>query len=146
MPGGRPSSYSPEIADAICEELANGAVLYRICKERDDFPDTRTVYRWMEANEEFRRKYARARERQAEYFADQIITISDTATDAQLARLQVDARKWHASKTAPKRYGDRVMQEHDLTDKAAEAMKPADPNDVARSIAFILAKAAAQSS
>ena len=36
------------------------------------------------------------------------ITIGD-AVDR--TRLQIDARKWYASKLAPKKYGDKVQQE-----------------------------------
>lgn len=57
-------------------------------------------------------QYARARARQAEHYASEIIEIADTAEDAQLARLQVDARKWVASKLLPKVYGDKQEIEH----------------------------------
>ena len=109
---GRPSSYSEEIADILCEEIAQGAALYRLCETRDDFPTARTVYNWLENVPEFFRKYARARERQQDFEADHIIAIADEATDANLARLRVDARKWRMSKLAPKKYGDRVELEH----------------------------------
>jgi hypothetical protein len=76
-----------------------------------------------------RNKYARAREIQADYLADQIIEISDeTHSDKSFnedgyevtnheviarSRLRVDARKWKASKLYPKKYADRV--DTDLT-------------------------------
>jgi hypothetical protein len=75
-------------------------------------PDRVTVWRWQKENEAFRSQYARAREQQAETFADEIITIADRAEDANIARLQVDARKWAASKLAPKKYGDKITNEH----------------------------------
>lgn len=108
---GRPSSYADDIADDICEAIAQGGALHRLCAERDGWPSEATVYRWLETNEIFREKYARARERQADRFADEIIIIADTATDASIGRLKLDARKWHASKTAPKKYGDRTLIE-----------------------------------
>lgn len=58
---------------------------------------------------------------QAEAFADEIIAIADgdAATDPAIAaamtardKLRVDARKWIASKLAPKKYGEKVTQEH----------------------------------
>ena len=50
---GRPSSYSPEIADAICEETATtDHALHRIC-EREGMPDHATVYRWLASNQKF---------------------------------------------------------------------------------------------
>ena len=108
---GRPSSYSDEIADTICERIAHGEALHRMCNEAG-MPSERAVYRWLEEREEFRQKYGRARDRQADRYAADIIVIADEATDANLARLQIDARKWSASKLAPKKYGDKVQQEH----------------------------------
>ena len=39
------------------------------------------------------------------------VAVTDRATDANLARLQIDARKWRASKLRPKIYGDKVQAE-----------------------------------
>lgn len=108
---GRPSDYSPDVADMICEAIASGGALYRLC-EQDGWPAEGTVYRWLEKEQEFREKYARARERQADRRSDEIIHIADEAEDANLARLRVDARKWAASKLAPKKYGDKVTAKH----------------------------------
>lgn len=134
-PVGRPSKYSEELAIIICEEIARGGILHRMC-EREDLPDHSTLYRWLEGNEQFRDMYARAREKQAEFFADEIIEIADeSGFDAKIvdgkivadhdavnrAKLRVDARKWHASKTAPKKYGDRLQQV--LTDPDGAALK-----------------------
>ena len=107
---GRPSKYSDELAEKICEKIANGRSLRSICAE-DGMPPMKTIYRWLEANEEFRHQYARAREKQADYFAEEIIEIADS-TEAESAavskaKLQIDARKWAASKIAPKKYGDK---------------------------------------
>jgi hypothetical protein len=56
-------------------------------------------------------KYARAKEQQAEYLGDQIISISDqckpdTKFAIEKAKLQVDARKFVASKLKPKKWGE----------------------------------------
>ena len=106
----RPSSYTAEIADILCERIAKGEALHRICDEQG-MPSTSMVYRWLDAHEDFRDKYARAREMQADLMAAQTVTIADEAQDANLARLRVDARKWYASKLQPKKYGDRLAQE-----------------------------------
>jgi hypothetical protein len=112
MPAGRPSDYTPELANIICEAIATGGALYRLCEERDDFPAESTVYQWLERHTEFAEKYARARERQADRRADEVVVIADTEEDPQKARNRMDARKWHSSKLAPKKYGDRMHQEH----------------------------------
>lgn len=107
---GRPSKYSDEMAEKICEKIANGRSLRSICAE-DGMPPIKTIYRWLEANEEFRHQYARARDKQADYFAEEIIEIADSAeaesAAVSKAKLQIDARKWAASKIAPKKYGDK---------------------------------------
>jgi len=111
---GRPSVYTPELADEICTRLANGESLRAICNsERDDFmPSIGTILRWVGENDEFQQQYARAREIQAETHADDIVTIADGAAGDDSVktardRLRVDARKWVASKLLPKKYGDK---------------------------------------
>lgn len=126
MPGGRPTDYSPEIAATIRDRLAEGQSLRQIC-ESEDMPGKTTVLRWLGENEEFRTQYAIGREAQTEYWAEEIIEISDngsndTYTDPQggertnqdviaRSRLRVDTRKWLMARMAPKKYGDRVTQE-----------------------------------
>lgn len=107
---GRPTDYTKDMADKICEKIANGRSLRSICAE-DGVPPMKTIYRWLEANEEFRHQYARARDKQADYFAEEIIEIADSAeaesAAVSKAKLQIDARKWAASKIAPKKYGNK---------------------------------------
>lgn len=106
----RPSSYTDEIANEICERLANGESLIGICRDAH-MPSEALVRRWnvMDHNG-FAAKYAHAREAQMEAFSDQITEIVENTNrdDVQVARLQVDARKWLMSKLAPKKYGDKL--------------------------------------
>lgn len=103
----RPSEYTEEAGNRICDAIIEGAALYKLC-EQDDFPGERTVYQWIDRHPEFAQKYARARELQQDREADKIVVIADEAKDANIARLQIDARKWRASKLAPKKYGERM--------------------------------------
>lgn len=113
----RPSKYSEEIADKICLLISTTSRgLVSICQEIGINPDT--VYTWLKDKQGFSDKYARAREDQADLLADEIISIADdNSRDAEAfvggnhvnrARLQIDARKWKASKLAPKKYGDKM--------------------------------------
>lgn len=120
------STYTVAIADRICQRIACGESLNKICKGKG-MPDMATVLRWLGKHENFCGKYARAREVQADTLADQILDIADegindTYTDDDgnertnhdviaRSRLRVDARKWYASKLAPKKYGEMVKQE-----------------------------------
>ncbi len=103
------STYTPEQAQAICEELASGKSLRQICSE-DGFPTVQCVMKWLAQQPAFVEQYARAREQQTETWANEINDIADAATpeDFQVAKLRVDTRKWLLSKLAPKKYGDRL--------------------------------------
>jgi methionine synthase II (cobalamin-independent) len=103
----RPSDFTQEMADHICERLSEGESLRSICNDMD-FPGKTTVFRWLSTNKEFRDQYARARECQADAIADEILNIADEAEDAGKARVQIDARKWLAGKLRPKVYGDKL--------------------------------------
>jgi hypothetical protein len=92
-------------------------------------PNITSVFKWLAKFPEFANQYARAREEQAEAFADEIVAISDEndgkaimsdgqevavvfdSTAVARNRLRVDARKWVASKLKPKKYGDKIQQE-----------------------------------
>ena len=107
---GRKPIYSDEIAARICVMLSDGRTITSICSD-SDMPSLDTVYSWLQRFPSFSEAYARAREAQQDTFAGQIIDIADNDDDPQRARNRIDARKWHAAKTAPRKYGDRVMQE-----------------------------------
>jgi hypothetical protein len=129
---GRPSAYSDDIAETICERIANGVSLVRILKD-DGMPGYSTVTQWLQERSDFAAKYARAREMQAEWYADSITELAAEAEGLDGAgvaakRLQVDARKWVASKLLPKKYGDRIdvsggiTVTHDLSLRLADAI------------------------
>lgn len=111
---GRPTDYTKDMADKICEKISGGLSLRAICAE-PGMPARGTVYRWLIENADFQDQYARAREEQADSFADEIIDIADSVApetgEVAKAKLQIDARKWKASKMAPKKYGDKVEQQ-----------------------------------
>ena len=105
--GGRPSSYGPEVAAAICNHISEGRSLRSFC-QGEGAPHKTTVLRWLKEHDEFREAYQVARELQADMLADEVIDIADQADDANIARLKIDARKWTAAKLAPKKYGDKT--------------------------------------
>src|SRR5690606_15983106 len=106
---GRPSSYRPYIADEICDRIAQGESLKSICSDKG-MPSHTAVFSWLAKHPDFADKYARARERQADVLAEEIIAIADDYSpdkDVNRDRLRIDARKWYAGKLRPKVYGDR---------------------------------------
>lgn len=108
---GRPSGFTQEIADAICERLSDGESLRTICDD-DNMPSKSMVFRWLGKNADFRDQYARARETQADVLVDEIVAIADSEPDPNKARIRIDARKWTAGKMKPKVYGDKVTNVH----------------------------------
>jgi hypothetical protein len=105
----RPTDYTPELGDIICEQIGRKKALARICDESEEMPSARTVYRWLREHSEFCQNYTRAKEDQADYLAEETLEIADDETiDPQHKRIQVDTRKWLASKFKPKKYGDKL--------------------------------------
>lgn len=98
-------SYSEELTDIICKAIAEGYSLSAISKGKG-MPCLTTIFDWLNKHKEFTDKYARAREEQAELFADEIISIADMELDPQRAKVRIDARKWVAAKLKPKKYGE----------------------------------------
>lgn len=137
---GRPSTYSQELADAICERLAEGESLRAVCRD-DGMPNISTVLRWVIRMDEFRAQYARARDIGLDVMADEMLNIADTTVEGVRReesadgsvkevredmlghrRLQVDARKWYLSKLAPKKYGERSEVELTVSGSLAERL------------------------
>ena len=98
------------LARQICLSIAQGNSLISTCKTLKISKPF--VLDWLRSDPDFASHYSRAREDQADKYADEIVEISDRATvqDAHVARLKVDARKWVAAKLLPKKYGDRPAQ------------------------------------
>ena len=96
--------------DIICARIAGGESLRKICLAKD-LPTPQGVRKWLNADKdgELVAQYARAREEQADHYADEIITIADNKNlSPEDRRIRIDARKWVASKLKPKRYGDKL--------------------------------------
>ena len=118
MPAGRPSKYSPELAERFCAEIATTTKGIRTICESDDMPSVSSILKWLNENQEFSTLYARAKEMQSELIVDEMINISDNrvnddtpftgANHIQRDRLMIDTRKWIASKLKPKKYGDKI--------------------------------------
>ncbi|CAH2603195.1 protein of unknown function [Rhodovastum atsumiense] len=102
-------AYDAAVAALICERIAEGASLRRICAVAGA-PSATLVRRWLAETPEFRRRYARAREDQADTLADEILDEARGVRpdNAQAKRLLLDALKWRAGRLKPKLYGDRV--------------------------------------
>lgn len=138
-PGGRPSKYTSELAKKICKKVATTTSgLRRMCQDNSDFPCVDTLLEWRFDFPEFSALYDQAKKHQADLLAEDILDIADDDTRDDLesesgtrlntewvarSRLRMDARKWLASKLLPKAYGDKVVNETNVTFTHEDALK-----------------------
>lgn len=123
---GRPSIFTKELSDKICDQLAEGISLRTVCLA-DDMPDKATVFRWLRTNKEFCDQYTRAKEESADAMAEDVLDIADDGRNdwmtitkgnnsfdvpdrevLQRSKLRVDTRIWLMSKMKPKKYGEKL--------------------------------------
>ena len=126
---GRPSNYSLTIATKICADIANGLSLREIAKKPGYPAKERTIWSWLNKHESFQQEYARAREKQQDWAADEVVRTGLRAIngelDPQAARVYTDALKWRAGKLN-KRYADRQVVEHEIGDKLLDRIEQAE--------------------
>lgn len=125
---GRPSKYTPEIAQEMCKMLADGIPLREICRQ-EGFPAWRTVYDWMYQDDALGEEgvglsaaIARAREVGQDAIAEQIWIEINQEPERILTegggRVDPGYVQWQRAKAEiglkllakwnPKRYGDKV--------------------------------------
>jgi hypothetical protein len=139
---GRPSDFTPELGERICELAASGMSMLEISAQ-EGMPARSTIYLWLyrATGEEgtplraFSDRYARAREFSAQALADRVYSIAaDGSRDytietdengvevrrvdyehIQRSKLIVDSLKWQAEKYDAVRYGQRTA--HQMLDE-----------------------------
>lgn len=134
---GRPSIYTPELAQLICKRLTDGVTLLEICRD-ETMPHISTIMDWSKGTvsqaAEFPEMYARARRIQLARMAEEIQLIADDCSndymDRQLesgavrvvdhehvkrSELRIKTRQWALSKLEPQTYGDRIA--HQMLDE-----------------------------
>jgi hypothetical protein len=141
--GGRPERYTVEIAAEICQRLANGETLTRICQD-PHLPSRSTVTRWLadESKAEFLARYGTARDLQTDFYADDIVDIADDASrdwtertngegeaiapalnheHIQRSKVRIETRQWIMERLNPKKYSAKTKLEHGVGDSIAFA-------------------------
>lgn len=136
----RATKRTPEIIEEIIDGVANGVPLREVCR-RDGMPNWRTVYDWLEADEEFAARFARAREVGFDAIAEETLDIADDGTNdwverkrqdgsieevvnsehIQRSKLRIETRLKLLAKWNPKKYGDK--QTVDVGNKEGETLK-----------------------
>lgn len=127
---GRPSTFTQEIADEICARLSKGEPLAHICRD-EHMPAVRTVSDWKVASEQFSADFTRARDEGFDHLAAECLRIADTPAEGVETtvkangdeetrkgdmlghrKLQIETRLKLLAKWDPKRYGEKVQNEH----------------------------------
>jgi len=130
---GRPSKYTKEIAQQICEQLSEGIPLREICR-KEGFPAWRTVYDWMYRDEDLSAAIAHARDVGCDALAEECLDIADDANNdwmerfdkdgksvgwvvngehVQRSKLRIETRLKLLAKFNPKKYGDAITHKGD---------------------------------
>lgn len=120
---GAPGEKARAVLDVICAGISLGKSTRAMCIETGI--SQRSLWNWLASSGELMEQYLRAKELGVDAYAEEIIEISDdrsqdlhvdekgrevTSREA-IARtqLRIDARKWYASRLAPKKYGDKAL-------------------------------------
>lgn len=162
----RASGYTPELAKFICDEIAYGKSLRTICKP-EEMPAPSTICLWLSQHDDFAEQYARAREAQADLYAEECIEIADDGRNdwmerrseaekgagwnagwvlngehVQRSKLRFEARRWYAGKLAPKKYGERVINDNTNNVNVALTILPSPVSRIAADVEQIAGRRA----
>jgi hypothetical protein len=124
---GQPTKYNDSLASTILRLMTTGMSLKRIC-DQPGMPCADSVYYWQAIHPDFSVRYARAMLDRAQFWAEEILDISDDGSNdwveqqrngrtvmvadhehIQRSRLRVDTRKFLMAKLDPKRWGDKIQ-------------------------------------
>jgi hypothetical protein len=136
-----PTDFIPE----ILEWIENGKTLRDYCRQAGK-PSYGTVYDWLERDEEFTSRFARARQQGEEVIAQECLAIADDGTNdwmerktdddkplgwilngehVQRSRLRVDTRLKLLAKWNPKKWGEKLEHTGDIGIKTVIVPQPA---------------------
>jgi hypothetical protein len=123
------------LLDVICAGISLGKSTRAMCIEAG--VSQRMLWNWLTGSSELMEQYLRAKELCVDAYAEEIIEISDdrfqdlhidekgreVTNREAIARtqLRIDARKWYASRLAPKKYGDKAPDAQAAADRKTRA-------------------------
>jgi hypothetical protein len=135
----RPTEYTEEIGDTICDRIVDGESLRTICADAR-MPDEATVLGWISSHREFRDQYEIARDFAVEALLDETIEIVDDFSGYLVERVQangkvvvvwdrkqqprcrlrIDVRKWVVDQLPPLKLEERLERIEAQQDRDAD--------------------------
>jgi hypothetical protein len=135
----RPTEYTEEIGDTICDRIVDGESLRTICADAG-MPDEATVLGWVSSHREFRDQYEIARDLAVEALLDETIEIVDDFSGYLVERVQangkvvvvwdrkqlprcrlrIDVRKWVVDQLPPLKLEERLERIEAQQDRDAD--------------------------
>lgn len=132
-------NWTPELTESVLEAIAEGSTLRKAAENNSI--SASAIIRHVTSNEEFAKQYARVLDIRGELDFEQLCDVTfekpeygDKGVDSgwvNWRRVQIDTVKWALSKRNPKKYGEKIQQEHTgeinlgLAEVIAEARKRA---------------------
>lgn len=132
-----------EQQEFICDCVADGMTLREIAYVLG--MSAGNVLRIATRSPEATERYTRAREAAADLFEAGIMEVAGNASaaTAKADRVKLTALQWLAARRAPKRYGDRVQQDHTSSDGSMtpqQIISTSDPMEAAKLYAEMMGK------
>jgi len=119
-------AFKQEIANEICERIAQGETLRAICREEGK-PSHATIYNWLDEVPEFALRFGRARAQGEDLIAQECLAIADTPCEGVETtvkpdgaieerrgdmlghrKLQIETRLKLLAKWNPKKWGEKL--------------------------------------
>jgi hypothetical protein len=142
---GRRTLPVGEVKRRVIEGLSDGVPLAQLCRE-EGMPAYRTVYDWLNVDEQFAAEFARARDVGFDVIAESVFDIIDdcpaNSEHVQRAKMRAEYRLKLLAKWSPKRYGDKQELKHSGDPNAPVQVehKGATPEQLAALTTALLAK------
>lgn len=127
----RPREFDPRLADRICDAVANGADLVSLCTYDRDLPLPGTFLRWVAKDPLLAQDWQEAVAIRTTVGVEEMLLVAEDSNPHR-ARVRFDARRFHAERLMPTKYGPRAYlhngdkPENDAPDYGSEIRRKLD--------------------
>lgn len=129
--GGKPSTYTPEIGEAVCARIEAGESLTSIGRD-PAMPSYGAVLKWVKQFPAFEERYVAARRVQGDFLFDEArdVALAATKEEVPVARLRFDVIRWQAAKLAPRKYLESLVAAAGKAEIAEAADDGGEPHQI----------------